>query len=202
MGSFARARMRKERKAINKGYDKAKKQNKVVRRDMARTYAEQIKADIQCRRDAISNLSAIFMLTVHERYGFGRRRILRLRDKMQREFDAITSGNVNVREIDHFLMDELKLDAGLSRKYTSANHYEGIEDRVVRELTAAFLMAMLDEFGYKGNALAKTCRHAFAINDRLNKNELTYPQIRARLQKVMDRGRKDDDVCLDKKSRK
>lgn len=200
MGSFARARKRKERKAINKGYDKARKQNKVVRRDMARTYAEQLRMDIECRRNAISNITDIFMLTVHERYGFGRQRILRLRDKMQSEFDAITGRNVTIKEIDEFLMAELKLDAGLSKKYTSANHYESIEDRVVREMTAAFLMAMLDEFGLKGSALMKTCHHAFRINDKLESGELTYPQIRERLQKVMKRGKKDD-VCVDEKSR-
>ncbi len=167
---------------------------------MARTYAEQLRMDMECRRNAISNLIDIFMLTVHERYGFGRHRILRLRDKMQIEFDAILSGNISVKEIDQFLEDEIDLEAGLSRKYKSAGHYESIEDRVVREVTAAFLMAMLDEFGYKGNALMKTCHHAFRINDKLESGELTYPQIREKLQKVMDRGKKED-VRLDEKSR-
>ena len=200
MGSFARSRKRKENKAINKGYNKAKKAANAARKDIARTYAEQIRDDILCRKNAISNLTAIFMLTVHERYGFGRGRILRLRDKMQSEFDAIISGNVNVKEIDQFLMDEVKLEAGLCKKCKFDNHYEAIEGRAVREMTAAFLMAMLDEFGYKGNAMMKTCHHAFRINDKLESGELTYPQIREKLQKVMYRGRKED-VCLDEKSR-
>jgi len=200
MGSFARSRKRKEHKAINKGYNKAKKAAKAARKGIARTYAEQIRDDMLCRKNAISNLTSIFMLTVHERYGFGRGRILRLRDKMQSEFDAIISGNVNIKEIDQFLMDEVKLEAGLTKNCKFNNHYEAIEGRAVREMTAAFLMAMLDEFGYKGNAMMKTCRHAFRINDKLESGELTYPQIREKLQKVMDRGRKED-VCLDKESR-
>jgi hypothetical protein len=151
------------------------------------------------RKNTLHNLSACFLLATNEKYGFGRGKLLRLRDKMQSEFDAITGRNVTIKEIDEFLMAELKLDAGLSKKYTSANHYESIEDRVVREMTAAFLMAMLDEFGHKGNALMKTCHHAFRINDKLESGELTYPQIRARLQKVMKRGKKDD-VCVDEKS--
>lgn len=199
MGSFARRRKRKENKAINRGEKKAKKAAKVLRADMARTYAEQLRMDMECRRNAISNLIDIFMMTVHERYGFGRQRILRLRDKMQSEFDAILSGNISVKEIDQFLEEEIDLEAGLSKKYKSAGHYESIEDRVVREVTAAFLMAMLDEFGYKGNALMKTCHHAFRINDKLESGELTYPQIREKLHKVMKRGQKDD-VCMDAKS--
>jgi hypothetical protein len=190
MGSFARARKRKESKAVRKGENNAQKAAKVLHDDMARTYAEQVRADIACRKIAISNVGDIFFLTVHERYGFGRQRILQLRNKMQNEFDCIVGGYVTVREIDAFLKEDIKLDSGLSSKYKNMSHYDVIETKAVKEMTAAFLMAMLDEFGYKGEALAKTCHHAFQINDRLAREELTYSEIRQRLQKVMDRGKK------------
>lgn len=190
MSSLARHRKRKFDKARRKGDEKGVKDAMNVRQSMARTYAQQVIADKMCRREAIANLTDIFMLTVHEKYGFGRDRILKLRDKMQSEFDAILSKNVTVQEIDDFLKKEVKLDAGLTRKYSNLSHYEIIEDRATKEMSAAFIMAMLDEYNHKGKSLANACRYAFSINEKLNKKELTYTQIRARLQKVMDRGRK------------
>lgn len=190
MGSFVRARKRKFDKARRRGDEKGVKDAMKVRHSMARTYAEQYLVDRKCWRNAVSNLTDIFMLTVHERYGFGRGRILRLRDKMRSELRAIISGNVTVKEIDDFLKKEVRLDSGLSRKYTDISRYEAIEDDAVRAVSAAFLMAMLDEFGHKGKSLANACHYAFMINDKLVKNELTYPQIREKLQKVMERGQK------------
>jgi hypothetical protein len=60
-------------------------------------------------------------------------------------------------------------------------------------LTAAFVMALLDEFGYKGKKLEKICHAAFEINDAIMNGTLTYTEIRQALAKTMERGRKNAD---------
>ena len=107
MSSLARARARKEKKARNKGYARGEKVSSSINRNVYRSYVEQLKAEEIHRKEVIANLWIIFQYTMIERYRFGAQRLTRLRNKTWGEFEAIMAGNVNVREIDQFLRNDV-----------------------------------------------------------------------------------------------
>lgn len=187
MGSFARARARKEKKAARVGNERGVKQAAKVQRSVKGAYVYQLRYDTAVRKEALSNLSAVFMYAMHEKYGFGAGYLERLRNKMQSVFDSIVAGNVSVEEIAKFLHDEIKLDCGVDTHDPKADHHRQIEFKAVKEMSAAFLMALLDEFGFKKKRLGDAYIHCAELSDRLSRNEITYPKIRAEIEEVFKR---------------
>jgi hypothetical protein len=55
------------------------------------------------------------------------------------------------------------------------------------------MMALLDEFNYKGKKLETICHAAFEINNAIMDGKLTYTEIKQALAKTMERGRKNAD---------
>ena len=187
MSSFARARARKEKKARNKGYGRGEKVSASIKRNVYRSYVEQLKAEELHRKEVIANLWIIFQYTMIERYRFGAQRLTRLRNKTWGEFEAIMAGNVNVREIDQFLRNDVEFSCGLSAVDKNASRWKQIEDQAIRELSAAFLMALLDEFYIKAKGLENICHYAFDLNYKLLAGEISYKDMEKRIIKVMSR---------------
>ena len=187
MSSFARARARKEKKARNKGYARGEKVSSSINRNVYRSYVEQLKAEELHRKEVIANLWIIFQYTMIERYRFGAQRLTRLRNKTWGEFEAIMAGNVHVREIDQFLRNDVEFSCGLSAVDKNASRWKQIEDRAIREVSAAFLMALLDEFYIKAKGLENICHYAFDLNYKLLAGEISYTDMEKRIIKVMSR---------------
>ena len=187
MSSFARARARKEKKARIKGYARGEKVSSSINRNVYRSYVEQLKAEEIHRKEVIANLWIIFQYTMIERYRFGAQRLTRLRNKTWGEFEAIMAGNVNVREIDQFLRNDVEFSCGLSAVDKNASRWKQIEDQAIREVSAAFLMALLDEFYIKAKGLENICHYAFDLNYKLLAGEISYKDMENRIIKVMSR---------------
>ena len=187
MSSFARARARKEKKARIKGYARGEKVSSSINRNVYRSYVEQLKAEEIHRKEVIANLWIIFQYTMIERYRFGAQRLTRLRNKTWGEFEAIMAGNVNVREIDQFLRNDVEFSCGLSAVDKNASRWKQIEDQAIREVSAAFLMALLDEFYIKAKGLENICHYAFDLNYKLLAGEISYKDMEKRIIKVMSR---------------
>jgi len=133
MGSFARARARKQKKAARVGNERGIKQAARVQQSVKGAYVYQLRYDTAVRKEALSNLSAVFMYAMHEKYGFGAGYLERLRNKMQSVFDSIVAGNVSVEEIAQYLHDEVKLDCGMKAQDPKVNHHRQIEFNLTRE---------------------------------------------------------------------
>lgn len=190
MGSFARARARKEKKAARVGNERGVKQAVRVQRSVTGAYVYQLRYDTAVRKEALRNLSAVFLYAMHEKYGFGAGYLERLRNKMQSHFDCIVSGNVTIEEIAQYLNDEIKLSCGVDVKDPKADHQRQIEFKAVQQMSAAFLMALLDEFGFKAKRLGDAYIYCAELSDRLSRNEITYPKIRAEIEKIFARKKK------------
>jgi hypothetical protein len=188
--SLARARKRKLAKKANKGTELAKHRIAHADKTIGMSYVERYKIELTYRKEVINNLWLIYRYVMYEKYGFGRERQIRLRDKTWNEFEAIMAGYVSVPEIDKFFKEEIDFDCGLCTMDPKADRQKRIEDIAIRDLSAAFLMALLDEFNYKAKKLVNICHYTFEINDKILKNELTYDDIQEKLNKVMERGRK------------
>jgi hypothetical protein len=185
--SLARAMARKRKKAMNVGTEKGCKGGMRILYDVKQSYVKQLRIDEDYRADVIANMWLIYRYTMHKRYGFGKQRLIRFRDKAWSEFESIVAGNVNVREIEQFLRSEINLSCALSSKDPYADHYKQIEDRAIREVSAAVLMALIDEFGFGSRRLETVCHYAFEVSDKIERLEITYKQIRDEMEKVMER---------------
>ena len=87
--SFARARKRKAEKAMAIGEQRGIQQAARVRQSVKGAYVHQMRMEQAWRKMALHNLSACFLYSMHEHYGFGKGRLMKLRDKMQSEFKAV-----------------------------------------------------------------------------------------------------------------
>ena len=188
--SFARARARKHKKAVGAGVTRAQKQIDRANRGVKQAYVYQLTYDHTVRKMALQNLSAVFLYAMHEKYKFGAGRLARLRDKMQSNFDAITAKNVSVEEIAEYLDNDIGLHCGVDTQDTKADHHRQIEFKAVKEMSAAFLMALLDEFGFKAKRLGDAYMHCAELSDRLSRNEITYSEIRAETKRIFARKKK------------
>ena len=52
-------------------------------------------------------------------------------------------------------------------------------------MSAAFLMALLDEFGFKKRRLSAAYTHCAKLSIRLDEKKITYDEIRSKINKIM-----------------
>lgn len=185
--SFARARARKEKKARNRGYARSEKVAAKVQHAQYKSYVEQLRDEEIHRQEVIVNLWTMYQYTMIELHRFGSGKLTRLREKAYGEFEAIMKGNVDVREIDQFLRMDLKFSCGLSAVDKNASRWKQIEDKAIREVSAAFFMACLDEFNIKGRGLVNICHYTYKLDAKIKAGEITYKQMSERIAKVMKR---------------
>lgn len=164
-----------------------------MNRSVKGAYVYQLAYDTAVRREALRNLSAVFLYTMHMYYGFGVGRLTRLRTKIQSEFDAIVAKNVTVEEIAAFLQSEVGLECGMAAE-PKADHQRQIEYKAVKEMSAAFLMALMDEFGFKKKRLTDAYIHCADLSDSLNRGEITYDEITMKMERIMQKGGKKDEA--------
>lgn len=203
MARFARKKSRSLKDKAHKGERRNQRAAKRAEQNIRLTDAQRLLAERGYRMSIIEDTWLIFRYVMHEKYRFGRSKIVRLREKTYNEFESIIKGYVTVKEIDKFLIEEMDFSCGLSADKKAKTKEEEIEDRAIVEVTGATLMALIDEFGFKGKKLENFCRAAFAANDKLKTGEITYKEMRTKMNKVMTRGIKngvDENVLLDKKS--
>lgn len=185
MGSFARSRKRKLEKDANKGDRRADRQLKRADKDIKMAYVKDYQQQLIWRQQALLNLSACFMYAMRENYGWGKKRLMRLRNKMQSEFDAMVAGNVNVVEIGDFLRDEIGLDIEVSALKPGLERKRQIEVKAVQQMSAAFFMALLDEYGWGEKRLSVAYMHVAKLSERVSKKEISYEEIRQKVGEVM-----------------
>lgn len=190
MSSFAKKMARKAKKARREGVEKGQRVAVKANRDVKHSYLLQNCRETLTRREVLRNLSAVFLYAMHRDAGFGARgghksRLYRLRDKMQRVFDCIVSKNVTIHEISDYLRNDIKLDVDIITCDPKADWLRKIEHKAVQEMEAAFLMALIDEFGYKKKRLEVAYMYCAKLSTELKEGKLTYRYIRQEIEKIM-----------------
>ena len=185
--SFAKKMARKRDLAMRGNEHKAHRIANRAERDVKMAYRYQMAADMCVRKTALRNLSAVFLYAMHQYEGFGRSRLERLRDKMQNVFECIIGKYVTLPEIAEFLSNDIGLECGLMADNPKASHHRQIEFKAVQQMSAAFLMAMLDEFGYKKKRLRKAYGYCAALSDEIGDKKITYDEINEQMVKIMSK---------------
>ena len=190
MSSFARKRNRKIKKQAMTGDEKAVKKYVQAMKSVKQSYVDQYRNDMLCRKQALRNLSGCFLLAMNKGYGFGRDKLLQLRDKMQSEMDAIIDGYVSIEDIAGYLREDIGVDVGIEAKNPDKGHYRQIEFKAVQQMSAAFLMALLDEFSFKKKRLSDAYGWVTSISEEVGNGNITYSEIHAEVDKIMSRKRR------------
>lgn len=190
MSSFARKMGRKVSKAGEKGVKKAERTAGRTQASLICAYAHANIKSTMTRKTALRHLSGVFLYAMHRDAGFGAKkgkasRLFRLRDKMQSVFDCIVSKNVTIQEIEKFLRDEIKIDVDIISCDPKANWYRKVEHRAVQEMEASFLMALVDEFGYRKKRLEQAYIYCAKLSDEIASGKLTYAFICNEIERVM-----------------
>lgn len=189
MGATRSLKRRKQKtNPLWKEQKKAWREEKRAERGLKRAYANSIIVDMGRRREALHNLSMVFLFTMHARYGFGVSRLKRLQEKMQNEMDCIIYKYVTVEEIAAFLRNELEMDVGVDVKDPRANHYRQIELEVIKEMSAAFLMALVDEFGFRKKRLMAAYDFVAELSDMLDAGEKSFKEIEKKMEEIAKKG--------------
>ena len=183
--SFAKKMARKRDLAMRGNEHKAHRIVNRAEHDVKMAYRYQMATDMFVRKTALRNLSAVFLFAMHQYEGFGRSRLERLRDKMQNIFECIIGKYVTLSEIADYLKNDVGLDCGLMTDNPKATHHRKIEFKAVQQMSAAFLMAMLDEFGYKKKRLGKAYGYCAALSDEIGDKKITYDEINEQMVKIM-----------------
>lgn len=182
---FAKKIARNLKNKANKGEKRGVKQYMRARENVKQSYVNYYMWEHLTRRETLRNLSACFLYVMIVHHGFGYDRLHKLRDKMQSEFDAIVSQNVSVDEIADFLRTEIGLDVGVQISDTKDRQRQ-IEERGVREMSSAFLMALVDEFGFRKKRLSDTYWEACELSDMVGDGRITYKEIRQKVEVKMN----------------
>lgn len=188
--SFAKKLARKAKLANREGEKRSRRTAAKADRDIRRSYAMQARKNQYTRLVALRNLSAVFLYAMHRDAGFGAKkgpesRLFRLRDKMQSVFDCILSGNVTIEEVEAFLRLEIGLDVSIVACDSNASWERKIEYKAVQEMEAAFLMALVDEFGYRRRRLETAYEYCARLSDELKAGKITYDYIRSEIERIM-----------------
>ena len=180
--SLAKKIARNREKKAGTKIQKTTKQINRSEHDVRRAYIRQNVEDTITRLEAIQNVEAILLVAAHETFRFAKKRLDRLYARMKSHFDCIKSGYVTVEEICQILRDEAKMDIRDCRN-PNVSHQQLIQYKVIDELSAAFLIGLLDEYGYKATLLHRVYSAAAEISEKLDRHEMNIQDLENILEK-------------------
>lgn len=183
MGSFAK-KIGREQKRKNQKFsaiaEYSRKKGDSARRQVAHADSRQYVMDMACRAEAIQNILTIFLASMHAKFGFGKKRLEQLDDKIFSYFDCMKRKHVKLSEMEQILRQEAELDIH-NDGGKAGEHYRQISEAVRDELSACFLLALLDGFGFKKKRLLAAYSAAGNVASSLKKKELTLDDLKQEL---------------------
>lgn len=129
--------------------------------------------------ETIKGVSLILFTAAREVFGFGEKRLSRLFMRVRNQAECRRKKYVELDEIKQVLLDEAGVDL---RGCTEHDDEEGkIMEAVVDELSATFLISLMDEFGYKQKPLSRFYTRAVEISKAVKNKEILMDDMEANL---------------------
>ena len=117
---------------------------------------KQIIRDHGVVSEAYDNLMILFDVSVHRAFGWGAKTRKRLHAKMARHLLCLKSRMVTTPDIERILRDEAGLD--LDKCHMQADKWDRqrrLQYSATDDMSAIFLLSLMDEFGYKKVRLSR-----------------------------------------------
>lgn len=174
MGRFAKALSRKHEKSYKKSEERAEATEKKGKRAVQHATTKQIIKDRAVMAGAYDTLTLIFDVAVHETFGWGVDMRARLHKKMSRHILCMKSCLVTTKDIERILRDEVNMEPEKEKlNIDSWGRERKIQYKAVGDLSAIFLLSLLDEFGYKTRRLDRAYKAASRIATKLKTGKVT-----------------------------
>lgn len=183
MSSFAKKMARKHAKELEKDGIAAAKRSGRVEKKVRHLTPQEIVEDRKTVTEAYDTLTVVLDVAVHRKWGWGKERRARLHKKMAIHLLCLKDRTVKTSDIEHIIKRETGLE--LDKKHLHAEwwgHEREIQYRCVDDMSAIFMIALMDEFGYKGKALGDVYDIAATIAHELKTGEKTVADLRAELE--------------------
>ena len=181
--SFAKKMARKRAKELKKdGIAAAGRSGRPERKTRHLTPREIIE-DRKIVTEAYDTLTVIFDVAVHRKWGWGKERRARLHKKMAIHLRCLSAGAVKTSDIERIIKAETGLELDKRRLHAEWwDHEREIQYRCVDDMSAIFMIALMDEFGYKGKALDSVYDVAAEIAHEIKIGKKTVTDMRAELE--------------------
>lgn len=184
MSSFARKQKRKclqaKRKrseAWHKGEKCAIKDNLHAYQTVCHATSKEIILYKVAKLEAATNLM-VMIDVVMKKFGFGRKRIFALRKKINNHLQCIKTHYVTTEEIENILREEIKFD--LQAKTEAKTDLQSrASQAAVRDISAAFCISLLDEFGWKQKRIGRAYRMLAAIGTLMKQRKIDMDELKA-----------------------
>lgn len=160
-----------------KSYLKAKKS---VRHATTREIVEQTIV----RRQAVAEIMMTMVVAVHRTFGWGMDRILRLRKKMRVEAECLTGKYVKLEEIEGIIEREMKWRFNIEKNPGNWRMRQETEYKATRFMSAVFVIALHDEFGFGYKRARRAYDELTAIWKAIHDGELSIADIWAKHDRI------------------
>ena len=181
--SFAKKMARKRAKELKKDGVAAAKRSGRVEKKVRHLTPREIVEDRKTVTETYDTLTVVFDVAVHRKWGWGKERRARLHKKMATHLLCLRDRTVKTSDIEHIIKAETGLE--LDKKHLHAewwDHEREIQYRCVDDMSAIFMIALMDEFGYKGKALDSVYDVAAEIAHEIKTGKKTVADLRAELE--------------------
>ena len=158
-----------------KGYLKAKKS---VRHATTREIVEQV----AIRKQAVAEITTTMVVAVHRIFGWGADRILRLRKKMRSQEECIRRKYVRVEDIEGIIEREMKWRFNIEKNGGTLR--QQTEYKATRFMSAVFVLALHDEFGFGYKRAKRAYDELSAIWKAIHDGELSLGDIFAEYERI------------------
>ena len=179
MSSIARKLARKTMKAAEQKKAVATR----ARRSVQHATTKQIIKDHGVVSEAYDNLMILFDVSVHRCFGWGEKTRKRLHAKMARHLLCLKGRMVTTPDIEKILRDEAGLD--LDKCHIKAepwDHDRKLQYSATDDMSAIFLLSIMDEFGYKKVRLARAYETAADIAHEIRTGAVQWADVRHELE--------------------
>ena len=139
---------------------------------------KQIIRDHGVVSEAYDNLMTIFDAAVHRCFGWGKKMRTRLHAKMARHLLCLKSRMVTTPDIEKILRDEVGLDLDKCHiKAAAWDRDRKLQYSATDDMSAIFLLSIMDEFGYKKVRLARAYETAADIAHEIRTGAVQWADV-------------------------
>lgn len=182
MSSFARKARRKNIKTFKRDVDYSVDVGTKAKAAVRHATTEQIIKDHGVVSEAYDNLMILFDVSVHRAFGWGAKTRKRLHAKMARHLLCLKSRLVTTPDIEQILRDEAGLD--LDKCHIQADkwdHDRRLQYSATDDMSAIFLLSLMDEFGYKKIRLSRVYNVAADIAHQVKTGATKWTALKREL---------------------
>ena len=178
MSSIARKLARKTMKAAEQKTAVATR----ARRSVQHATTKQIIRDHGVVSEAYDNLMILFDVAVHRAFGWGKKMRTRLHAKMAVHLLCLRGRMVTTGDIEKILRDEAGLDLDKCHiKAAAWDRDRKLQYSATDEMSAIFLLSIMDEFGYKKIRLSRVYNVAADIAHQVKTGATEWTALKREL---------------------